>query len=109
MARVEKQEQRLKSLDVELRSALTPILRDVADGRRTDFFPQGAAQSAEGAAMWQNARVVLTLARRLGVDESHLVASKLVRAFERSQDVTDAHRLGPIRLAITLLAELRTI
>ena len=89
------------------------LLREVAAGRNTHLFvaeqtnpwPE-IGSSPDGTDLLRRAEAVVELAQRLGEDLSALAAPRLLRAFQGANDLTNPHRLGPIRLASSLLAEL---
>ena len=114
MSRTQKLYAWLDRLEAELREMLIPALREVAGGRNTLFFitkhnnpwPALRGGSPQGTEIFERAGEILSLARRLGVDTSALLASKVVAAFEGANDLDNENRLGPIRLAQQLLAEI---
>ena len=104
---------RLAALDGELRERAVALLRHVAAGRGTDLFVTAktnpwpeARPSPEGTELVERAEEIVGLAQRLGEDLASLVAPRLLRAFRAANDLSNPHRLGPIRLAAALLEEL---
>lgn len=89
------------------------LLREVAGGKNTRLFVAeqtnpwpDIGSSPDGTDLLRRAEAVVELAQRLGEDLSSLAAPGLLRAFQRANDLTNPHRLGPVRLASSLLAEL---
>ena len=105
---------KLDNAEAELRAVLLPALEEVAAGRDTMLFitkynnpwPELRNGSAAGNKIVQRARVIVTLAQQLGADTSDLLASKVLASFEAANDLKNANRVGPIRLAQQLLAEM---
>jgi len=95
--------------DAELLATALPVLQAVAGGRNTAFFVlHDGAPTAAGAAIFNKANEILRLASQVGDPSSGLVADAIARAFEHANDTTNAHRLGPIRLAQQLLEQLES-
>jgi hypothetical protein len=98
---------RLVQGDAELREIAIPLLRAVAAGRGTGLFVVYRGRpSAEAAPMVNQAQEILKLATQLGEPPGNLVAYLILRAFEHANDTSGQHRLGPIRLARSLLEQL---
>ena len=102
MSRREKELRILLDAERHLRDAVVVHLREVAAGRGTLFFSTGGRwASREGAAVLAEAREIASRAERLG--EESVLAREIISAFHHANDTSDHHRLGPIRLAQTLL------
>jgi hypothetical protein len=113
MSRRTKDYARLESLEAELMALATALLREVASGRNTWLFVTDQTNpwanlrsSPEGTDLFGRSEAILELAERLGADASQLTATKLLRGFRDANDLENANRLGPIRLAESLLASL---
>jgi hypothetical protein len=96
--RNESRREALLRADEELRTSITPVLQRVANRHETDFLMR---QDSE---FWSEARRIKD-AVAVG-DDRELAAFKIVSAFEEANDLSNEHRLGPIRLAERLLREL---
>ena len=108
MSRRDNQRQRLLQAERDLRDRLLPHLRAVAAGHDTGFFEtEEPWASPDGIAILAEARRIEQLAARVG--ETAPMAAMIVRAFQRAQDRSDHHRLGPIRLAQELCDQLAAI
>lgn len=89
----------LLQADAELRTSIIPVLQQIASGRNTGFFMQ------RDAPYWAEARRIGHEAAAIG-ESSNLAAFAVAAAFEEANDLSNEHRLGPIRLAEKLLREL---
>jgi hypothetical protein len=115
MSRRDKQFHPMDRLDHDLRVSAVAALREVAEGRSTSLFVtdttnpwpelRGKASPA-GNDIVERAREILRLATEIGADNSKLAATKILRVFTAANDLANANRLGPIRLAASLLEEL---
>lgn len=101
MSRSEKQEL-IEGLEIELRECLLPILVQVAQGRNTAFF----VSSPDRTTIQDLAEQILRLADHIGSSKESLLASRILNAFDEADDLSDEHRLEPVRLAQTLLEEI---
>lgn len=114
MARHIKRFRRLDDAETELRALLVKHLREVATGDDTLFFvtafnnpwPELRSGSAAGTELLARAHYIIDMAAKLGAVTDDLVAAKVIAYFGGANDLTDHHRLGPIRLARKLLHEL---
>ena len=108
MNRREKEYQKLVLAERELRDSIVLQLPKVASGFSTGFFTiEGHWASKEGIAILARARDVSEHAERLGLESA--VATEIISAFDHANDMNDEHRLGPIRLAETLLERIRLL
>ena len=89
----------LLQADRELRRSIIPVLQQVAGRRNTGLFMQ------RDATYWAEARRIRNEAAAIG-ESSNLAALAIAAAFEEANDLSNEHRLGPIRLAERLLREL---
>ena len=109
---------RLDQLEGDLRALLVPALRRAALGRDdvlfitsgTNPYPQEGwittHTSPAGSGILTLAHEILTLASQLGEPTNDLLASQVVRLFDRATDLSDSHRRAPARLARDFLAEI---
>jgi hypothetical protein len=112
-AREEKRRRALSAAVDDFRARLIPLLKAVSEGRNTGFFvternnPWSEVPcSPDGSEILNRAAWILEEAEQLGNDDGSLCAGKVVKAFRVANDLSNPHRLGPIRLAQQLLAEL---
>jgi hypothetical protein len=116
LSRREKQSDRLRVLQRELQSTLRSHLEEVANGFNTHFF--GAERFCgiyPNAYLTRHRRPIetivslgdeiLKLCEQLNEEPCAMVVA-LHHAREEEGDYSNAHRLGPIRLARRLLAEI---
>jgi hypothetical protein len=111
--REEKHRRALLSTIEDLRVRMLPLLQAISEGRNTGFFtteqnnPWGTKScSREGSEILTTAKWVVAEAKRLGESEAATLAAKTVEAFQLANDLSKPHRLGPIRLAQQLLAQI---
>ena len=90
------------------------LLEAVSEGRNTGFFTTeqnnpwgGVPCSRDGAEILSTATWIVEEAERLGESETATAASKVIEAFRVANDLSKPHRLGPMRLAQQLLAEIK--
>lgn len=90
-----------------------PLLKAVSEGRNTGFFVTGqnnpwteVSCSRDGSEILSRATSIVEEAKRLGEVEASLYAVRVIEAFQVANDLSKPQRLGPIRLAQQLLAEL---
>jgi hypothetical protein len=105
---LDKELQKLRNDEHELHSSVVARLAVVASGRDTMFFlNESQWASPNGRAILATARELDERAGRLGYECA--LAKEIIGAFERANDVSDHHRLGPIRLAQTLLERIELL
>jgi len=116
VSRLQKQYERLQSLDDELRALTIEALRQVERGFNTDFFiadynnPWRAIRpSAQSNDIVNRAREIMRLAEMLSESTAGLAASVILKCFDGANDLSNPHRLGPIRLASSLREKLEAL
>jgi hypothetical protein len=107
--RVEKAITQLRIAESDLRAEWITALREVAAGGNTLFFAVGDigyGRPLQEPDILIKARDVAAMADHLGATSPESVAPQIIRAFAVANARANEHRLGPIRLAQTLLDEL---
>ena len=100
--RREKQLRKLFDAERELRKTTLARLLDVSAGHDTMFFFTSSRWSSpNGAEILRKAHELRRCAEALG--EQTPLATDIINAFQHANDESDHQRLGPIRLAETLL------